>query len=525
MKISFGWGTRVSGAGRVLWRSALGITALACLTSGLGLGAGAQAQTATVAACVGGVDSDFNGDGLRDTVIADPQATVSGQEKAGQLHVVLGGGKGTVQIHQDTPNVSDVAEAGDQFGFSFAAYDANKDGCSDLAVGIPHEDIGTVPDAGLVHLIFGSTSGIGQGTPDRGFGQGAALGDVAEAEDWVGYSVATTVSSTGIPYLVVGAPGEDVAGKIDSGLVHAVYGTDFKSVSLDQDSPLVWEEREAYDQFGSVVVAAGNFFVVGVPGESIDTDLSAGAVMAFRTSINTDGIPAPTWGMGQGRAAGSEKSAETGDRFGTSMAFVPNKYKNSSGRLEAGFLLAVGVPGEDLADVMDAGAVQTYQITAAESVTHLNWIDQNTDGVEGEAEPGDFFGQTLTGVNTSPTAESTASTVRLAVGVPGEESTEQHLDTGGVQIFPFVGAPGASDAWLEPGSGIPSAPASRQFAGISLGGTRTALFVGMPYGPAEGHAVYGFPWSVTTGGAPTQTWKPGDGVIPAGDGAFGTVVR
>ncbi|WP_187645659.1 FG-GAP repeat protein [Streptomyces sp. TRM49041] len=74
--------------------------------------------------------------------------------------------------------MSDGAEAGDQFGFSFSVYDANKDGCSDLAVGIPYEDVGTVPDAGLVHLIFGSTAGIGQGAADKGFqaGRGAFCG-------------------------------------------------------------------------------------------------------------------------------------------------------------------------------------------------------------------------------------------------------------------------------------------------------------------------------------------------------------
>ncbi|MFF8383438.1 FG-GAP repeat domain-containing protein [Streptomyces kanasensis] len=469
------------------------------------------------------MDSDFNGDGHRDTVIADPHAAVDGIEEAGQLHVVLGGGKGTVQVHQNMPNVSDGAEPGDRFGSSFAVYDADQDGCSDLAVGIPLEDIDTVVDAGLVHLIHGSVLGIGQGTADKGFRQGARLGETAEAEDWVGHAVATTTSATGVPYLVIGAPGEDVAGKTDSGLVSAVYGPGFTAVSFDQDSPGVWEEREAYDQFGSAIAASGNYFVVGVPGESVDSDLSAGVVMAFRASVNTDGIPAPSFGMGQERAVGSEKSAETGDRYGTSLAFVPHRPWTSP--TANAFLLAVGIPGEDLADVMDAGAVQTYLISAAGGVTHLDWIDQNTADVGGEAEPGDAFGQTLAAVNTNPSAVGSASTMRLAVGAPGEESSQEHPDQGGVQIFPLLGAPGAGDAWIEPGAGIPAVPAARRFAGISLGAQQTALLVGMPYGPAEDHAVHAYPWNVSTGGAPTQTWKPGDGGIPAGDGAFGAVAR
>ncbi|WP_234042647.1 VCBS repeat-containing protein [Streptomyces marianii] len=457
-------------------------------------------------------------------MIADPQATVSGVPKAGQVHVVLGGGKGTVQVHQDMPNVSDGAEAGDQFGFSFAVYDADQDGCSDLAVGIPYEDVGVVPDAGLVHLIYGSTAGIGQGKPSKGFRQGSdgLLKNTYEAEDWVGYSVATTVSASNNAYLIIGIPGEDEPGKVDMGEVAAVYGPDQKVASITQDSVGVWEEGESYDQFGASVAAAGNLFVVGAPGESIDTDRAAGVVMAFRPSINTDGIPAPSWGMGQSRSDGAESSAEAGDRYGTSVSLT--SYRPSGAASATDFILAVGAPGEDLAGAVDAGVVQTYHGTAAGTVSQLDWIDQNTANVEGEAEAGDFFGQRVRVVNTSPNAVGTASTMRLAVGVPGEETSEEFRDKGGVQIMPLIGAPGSGDTWIDPGSGIPSEPANQQFAGISLGGTSTALYVGMPYGPAGGRAVYGFPWNVASGGAPTQTWKPGEGGIPAENVAFGTAV-
>jgi hypothetical protein len=47
----------------------------------------------------------------------------------------------------------------------------------------------------------------------------------------------------------------------------------------------------------------------------------------------------------------------------------------------------------------------------------------------------------------------------------------------------------------------------------------------MPYGPAEGRAVHAFAWSTPNGGAPTQTWKPGEGGIPAENVAFGAFVR
>ncbi|MFI7293176.1 VCBS repeat-containing protein [Streptomyces sp. NPDC050121] len=472
------------------------------------------------------MDSDFNGDGVRDTAIADPQATVSGQEGAGAIQIVLGGGKGVTTLSQDTPNVSDAAEAGDQFGFSLAVYDANLDGCSDIAVGMPYEDIASVQDAGLVQLIYGSPAGIGQGTTGSlGFRQGADgnMADAYEAEDWVGYSVAGGVSSTGVPFLVIGVPGEDSSGLTDMGLAAYAYGVTPAVTSFHQNSPGMWEDAEAYDRFGASVAATGRYFVVGAPGESIGTVAFAGGIQALQPSLNTDGVPNPLYGMGQGRTGTSNAAAQTDDRYGSALAMAP--YRPSGATTATDSILAVGVPGEDLDTTVDAGAVHVYHMKADGTVVLLNWIDQNTEGVEEKAEPGDFFGQQLAAVNTTTNAVGTATTMRLAVGVPGEESTQEAPEAGGVQIFPLIGAPGASDAWIEPGSGIPSGPAARTYAGISLGASPSLLYVGLPYGPVDGRAVHGFPWNAASGGAPTQTWKPGEGGIPAGGVAFGAAVR
>ncbi|MFM9632488.1 MULTISPECIES: VCBS repeat-containing protein [Streptomyces] len=502
-------------------RGAVGAVVVALMGLGLTTGVTPAAAAGTCA----GAQSDFNGDGIRDTAIADPDATVSGQARAGLVHVVLGGGKGVVEISQDTPNVADGPEAGDRFGFSLAVYDANKDGCSDLAVGIPYEDVGTVKDAGYVQVIYGSTTAVGSEFNSRGFVQGETqpLGGGPEPEDWLGYALAAGTSPTGFPFLVIGVPGEDGAAGTDIGLFGYVYGTDYQAASVGQDTTGVWEEAEPYDRFGASITATDRHFVVGAPGESIDTVAFAGGVAAFRPSINADGIPEPLFGMGQGRTPGPDAAAQTDDRYGSVLAMAP--YRPSGAATTTDSVLAVGVPGEDLGTTVDAGAVHVYHVKADGTVVLLNWIDQNIDGVEGDAEAGDFFGQRLAAVNTATNVVSTATTMRLAVGVPGEESTEDAPEAGGVQILPAIGAPGASDAWLEPGAGIPSGPVTRTYAGISLGSSPALLYVGVPYGPADGRAVHGFPWNATTGSAPTQTWKPGEGGIPAGGTSFGATVR
>ncbi|MFD4635207.1 hypothetical protein ACFVYR_29590 [Streptomyces sp. NPDC058284] len=59
-----------------------------------------DAPSATAASCTAGVGSDFNGDGIRDMAVADPEATVQGKANAGLVRIVLGGDKGVTEISQ-----------------------------------------------------------------------------------------------------------------------------------------------------------------------------------------------------------------------------------------------------------------------------------------------------------------------------------------------------------------------------------------------------------------------------------------
>ncbi|MGV9941129.1 VCBS repeat-containing protein [Streptomyces sp. NPDC003401] len=491
-----------------------------------GLGAGGTPAAAAVA-CPSGVDSDFNGDGIRDTAIADPEATDAGVPKAGAVHIVYGGGKGTLTLDQTLESIPGVPEAGDRYGYALAVYDADLDGCSDLAVGIPYEDIGTAADSGSVHVIYGSTNGLNGGTkPVKEFYQGTdkPLGGGAEADDWVGYAVAAGKTSAGQPYLLIGSPGESIGTIEDAGGFYYVGGTAQTVTLTHQDTEnggAVAGVAEQDDRFGSSLAATPTHFAVGTPGEAIGTTPFAGGVAYFNHTL-TSGYPKPLGGLAQDQdvISGAE---EAGDQFGDALAMVPYRASGATSTTES--LLVVGVPGEDLSTTVDAGAVQVFKLAANGTFTQTAWIDQNTADVDQDAEAGDFFGKRLAAVNTSPNATSTATTTRLAIGVPGEESSEEHMEKGGVQIVPLVGAAGASDQWIDPGYGVPGVPAPRQLAGLSLAATPSLLYVGMPYGPVEARAVHGFPWNVASGGAPTVTIKPGEGGLPATGVAFGATVR
>ncbi|WP_244258110.1 VCBS repeat-containing protein [Streptomyces sp. Tu 2975] len=506
-------------------RTALAAGALVLTASALG--AGPVTPAAAVAAACSGVESDFNGDGIRDTAIADPEATVGTVPRAGKVHIVYGGGKGAMELSQETAGIPGGAEPDDQYGFALAVYDADADGCADLAVGAPYEDISTNADAGMVHIVYGSATGLngGKAAKEHIQGEGTTIGGAAEPGDWLGYALVAGKTSTGSPYLVAGAPGESIGTVEDAGGFVYIHGTAQTVVGvISQNVEIggaVPGDAEIDDRFGASLAATPTHFAVGTPGEALGTVAFAGGVAVFSHTLSS-GHPKPLFGLGQDQdaVAGAE---EVGDGFGTALAMVPYRPAGATSTTES--LLAVGVPGEDLSTTVDAGAVQVFRVTAAGSFATHMWIEQNTADVEQAGEAGDFFGQRLAAVNTAPGSTSSGTNTRLAIGVPGEESAEEHQEKGGVHIVPLVGAPGASDAWIDPGWGIPGEPAPTQLAGLSLSGSTAGLYVGMPYGPAVDHAVHLFPWSTAGGGAPTKTFKPGWDGIPAGDTAFGAAVR
>ncbi|WP_432133251.1 trypsin-like serine protease [Streptomyces sp. bgisy154] len=479
--------------------------------------------------------TDFNCDGVEDVAVADPGATVGGDSGAGLVRVVYGGGKGTAQIDQDLDWVPGGSEAGDGFGQALDTVDYNEDGCTDLVVGIPSEDLGSVADAGSVQLLFGAPGGLGTGSVkatvyEQGAGNGSLAASTPESGDRTGEAVAAGTTAAGEPYIVIGVPGESLSGNARAGMAVYVHGT--TNTVVHQDSTGVPGGVEAGDRFGSAVAADGNYIAVSAPHDGIGGDADAGNVAVFRHTLNSEGRPTPVFGLDQDVETVSG-GAEAGDVFGSSLALVA--YRPSGSATASDSILMVGSPGEDLtidnADKTDAGMVHAFHITAAGAVSQTSTYHSgtSTDDVAGTAESGDRFGSTLTAVNTKPRSVSTTSTLKMAVGIPNEAlgSTD---NAGAVLTFSLLGARGDNDRWLEvgDGDGIPGTPGANQYLGRSIHFTGTHLYVGMPYGPSSYGALYALPLSnVTAGGtvAPVTTYQPGTGGLPAAGARFGYAAR
>lgn len=477
--------------------------------------------------------TDFDCDDIGDTVVGDPKATVGGDANAGVVRVVYGGGgKAPAEVSQDLGAVSEGAEPGESFGENVATFDYDRDGCTDLVVGVPGEDVGTVADAGSVQVFYGAAGGLSTGKAPlnlvQGTGAGSILSSAPEAGDRFGAALAAGHTTAGEPYLMIGVPGEDLGSVSDAGSAHYLRGS--VNVAVHQDKPGVDGTAEAGDKFGSAVAASANHIIVGSPGEAIGTLANAGGVQILKHDVNADGIPTPVQGISQDDDFVSG-SAEAGDQFGAALAAVA--YCPSATASATDTVFAVGSPGEALtvgtSSVSQAGAVQSFRVTGAGAVTQAANFNAEVENVQGSAEAGDKFGQKVALANLAPHEPATAATLVLAVGIPGED-VGTTADAGAVQTFYPFGAPGDTDFWLEAGnaSGLGGTPTAGHAIGTYLGATGTRLYVGVPNTAPYGVA-YALPWGNATGGRTGATGtvtvhQPGQNGLPAAGGGFGWAI-
>ncbi|HYZ91625.1 MAG TPA: hypothetical protein VFA34_04425 [Actinomycetota bacterium] len=335
---------------------------------------------------------DFNGDGADDLAVAAPGEDFGKIKDGGAVWVVYGkagaraagGGLSATAaplkpqlLVQGARGLLDAFEPGDMFGLALAAGNFDGDAengkpVDDLAVGVPHEDIGIRADTGAVQVIYSSSAGLS--SDDQFWHQAAPNVEGAnETGDLYGCSLAAgnfngqrngSIDADG---LAIGVPGEDVL-KSNQGGVNVIYpaaegsglsatagGLNGRGDQFFVERPGIaglQEQPEINARFGQALNAQNinpqqktgtppvtdpsSELVIGVPGASGGT----GQIFVIG-GVAGDGLrdlQSNSYMLSQS-TFGTHRAAEGGDEFGRTLAFGDHDKDGDPD-------LVVGAPGD-----------------------------------------------------------------------------------------------------------------------------------------------------------------------------------
>ena len=342
---------------------------------------------------------DFNGDGYDDLLIGVTYETVSGQDNAGAINIIMGTedglyGPGSQFWHRDVQFVEDVAEPYDYWGKVLATGDFNGDGYTDIAVGTPQDDVDGQNAAGSVQIMYGSANGITAFT-DQVFSQYNLIGALEAGDLFAGSLAAGDFNGDGYDDLAAGNPGESVGSIDNAGAINIIYGSAYGLVTsgnfiLTEDDLGIFGVAQENDIFATALAAADfdrdgdDDLAIGIPNQ----DLGVGTIIANAGAlfiVNGSDSGLDTSDLQFWSQAALEGTAEENDHFGyrlTTGDFNGDGYPD----------LVVGVPHENVGTVIDAGAVNIiYGSNNGLTDTGNQIIDPNNANFGATLSPGELY--------------------------------------------------------------------------------------------------------------------------------------
>ena len=335
-------------------------------------------------------------------LIGSPGEDVNGQADAGMAHMLT-----LAPVFEDRPDedwkvnfdqgeTGGTVEAGDEFGYSLAALGGSNEDPVRFAVGAPGEN----DDSGVVNITNSSDltldgvqlrqgSGGLPGTPQSGDRFGHAI------EFVLAQMGAVPVDEEAAP-LMISAPGDKVSGHAGAGSVLTTWVSPNTALLgpsrlLTQDTAGIPGKAEAGDAFGfslahntrnALPVADQDLIAIGSPGEDVGSAKDAGSVTVLKNS----GIKLVNRLTFTQNSAGIAGTVEAGDRFGASLGFRDRR------------TMIIGVPGEDVGAVVDAGSAQILRIGKSNISAPYPSLTENSPGTPGLVQTGSRFGSTVTGL-------------------------------------------------------------------------------------------------------------------------------
>ena len=437
--------------------------------------------------------------------VGSPTETVGGQKQAGRVHVLDLGADGHptatgAKVLQSGSGLRGSPQPQDRLGTAVLVADFDGNGWSDIAVGVPGQDLPKRKDVGIVQVAYHDRNGLMRVQILRQRGRG----DVSAPEpgDGFGSSMAITdLNADGWVDLAVGSPGEDVGDARNAGAVHVFYGgTNGLSKNANEvlyEGPnRVGGSAESGDRFGaSLGGSGGRLLAVGVPGEDLRGVKNAGMVAVFRAERLR---PARVTNLDSPNGLGA------GDRFGSSLAVEAQT-------------IYIGTPGYD-----DAGLINVGRVGVAESRITLDdgataWlaghVRRSTGPSDVAPQPGERFGSAVAVL-------PTGGEPLLAVGAPYRDVAGA-ADAGGVYLRQgtddlMVTLDLVRRGWARAGDGLGSS--------VAFVGFGSTLLAGAPGRDVNGRTDAGAVLSISsTFALITQDTSGIPSIAGTGDGFGGSV--
>ena len=218
--------------------------------------------------------------------------------------------------------------------------------------------------------------------------------------------------------LAIAAPGESVGTVARAGLVSVLYSSKAGPVAASNDS---WDRASEGIDGGphadaslGLALASGDFdddafddLAVGAPGDIVGGHKEAGSVTVIGGSEH--GLGGANDTLLTQNVHGIDGDAEVKDHLGAALAagdFDGDGFDD----------LAIGAPGEKVGDKDDAGTVHVvYGGTDGLTSEGSQQLTQDTEGMDGDVESGDRFGNALASGDVDDDGFDD-----LVIGVPGE---------------------------------------------------------------------------------------------------------
>jgi hypothetical protein len=332
-----------------------------------------------------------------------PTEDIDGETDAGAVNILYGSatgltGSGSQLWYEEYNGLGGGIEAYDRFGYALTAGDFDNDGNDDLAISIPHEDRDGVVNTGRVVVLYGTAAGL-TASGNQSWEQGQnGLGDQPEEWDLFGETLTTgDFDGDGYADLVIGVPNEELVLQSNAGRVQVLYGSSAGLTSADTENFML-QAYTAGDRYGAALTT-GDFdgdgfdeLAVGIPGEDLYSWANIGAVeILYGTSVGLHRRSGwdDFWTQGD---SGMVDGPTLGDKFGSALAagdFDNDGYAD----------LAVGIPYEDVGNIVDAGAAHLLY-GSADGITSAGnqFWHQDSYWVEEVAEKDDRFGWSLAAI-------------------------------------------------------------------------------------------------------------------------------